>query len=71
MNQFEFNFDESPEERLLRVRAAYLAKVGVPARTNDADEIEAALENPEAEKARLAALDREDDKDDIRRTYQR
>ena len=70
MSQFELNF-ESPtaEERLSQLKKDYLAKVGVPPRTNDPDVIEAALRDPVTERARLAELDRADDRDDLKRTY--
>ena len=72
MQQFEMNFDgpKQPEEMTLdELTAEYKDKVGVPPRTNDQAELIAALRDPMAEYSRLAALDREDDKDDLRRPY--
>lgn len=69
MQQFELNFDESPEDRIVRLKATYLAQVGVPSRTNNPDEIEAALVNPIAERARLTQVDADADKEDLARPY--
>ena len=72
MEQFELNFEApAAEERLAKLKSDYLTKVGVPARTNDPDKIEVALENPEAERERLRAHDRDEDRTDLRNTYRR
>ena len=72
MQQFEMNFDgpKQPEEMTLdELTAEYKDKVGVPPRTNDQAELIAALRNPTAEYSRLLELDRDDDKEDLRRPY--
>ena len=71
--QFELPFEEGtvrePERSLEELVAEYKTRIGVSPRTSDPAEIAAALQDPEAELARLRAEDAEDDKTDIRRTY--
>ena len=62
MSQFELNFEESPDERLLRLKTEYRDQVGVSVDTDDGALIEEYLRNPVAERARRVLKEKEDDR---------
>ncbi len=63
---------KQPTEKPKTLKERYQDLVGVPARvdTNDVAML-AAIADPEMEIARLKEIDDKDNKDDIKRTYQR
>ncbi len=62
MNQFELNFEESPGERLQRLKEEYREKVGVAPDTDDPNAIEEYLKDPSAERARRVLKEQDEDR---------
>jgi hypothetical protein len=75
---FDENGDPTPESLETKplsqeeLCAEYKKRVGVPPRTSmKLEEILLGIQNPERESARLAEIDRQDDKIEMERTYRR
>jgi len=71
--QFVLNFDvETPKEELKRLQGEYQKAVGVPPHIMlEKDGLLSGIADPEKEKLRLLAISREEDKEEMKKTYRR
>jgi len=67
------NFDvETPKEELKRLQGEYQKAVGVPPHIMlEKDGLLSGIADPEKEKLRLLAISREEDKEEMKKTYRR